>query len=193
MGYRHSGLDRPGGDYLSRSTLTLDGRVLAFTGLVALLTCVIFGLAPALQASRPEMVPALKGEEMTAGPKKRRFSLRNLLVVSQVAMSLVLLICAGLFLRSLSSAQAMDLGLRPNKTLLGSLDVRLHGYDESRGRAFYRDLKERVRSLPGVESVSIVGPMPLDFSSDGSEVFIEGREVTSRPTRESAFCKASWG
>src|SRR5262249_25073373 len=92
--------------------LGLDYRVLGFTALASVLTGIIFGLAPALQASRADLVPTLKGEATVAAPRLRRFSLRNLLVISQVALALVLLISAGLFVKSLRNAQTMNPGFR---------------------------------------------------------------------------------
>src|SRR5262245_65622390 len=95
-----------------RADLRLDWRALGFTLLLSILTGMIFGLAPAWAATRPDVVPALKDETGTSGGR-RRFSLRNLLVVAQVALSLLLLIGAGLFIRSLRHAQALDPGFEP--------------------------------------------------------------------------------
>jgi predicted permease len=100
--------------------LSLDLRVLGFTLLVSLLTGALFGLAPALQASRPDLVPALKGTEPGGDVISRRLGLRNLLVVFQVALSLVLLVGAGLFLRSLQKVYATDLGFNPGDALLAA-------------------------------------------------------------------------
>ncbi len=95
-----------------------DVRVLAFALGLSVLTGLIFGLAPALQATRSNVLPALKDESLTAGRVDRRFNLRNLLVIAQVAVSLVLLIGAGLFLRSLQNAQSIDPGFRPDNVLV---------------------------------------------------------------------------
>ncbi|MCI0490672.1 MAG: ABC transporter permease [Blastocatellia bacterium] len=167
---------RPSPDLPLSLDVRLDGRVLAFTVLVALLSVTLFALVPALQASKANLVPALKGEEIR---KRRRFNLQGALVVVQVSLSLVLLIGAGLFLATLNNAEAMDLGLRKHDTLLASLDLDLHGYDKGRGEAFHRDLIQRVEGLPGVRSASLAAPVPLDFSSGVENVLIEGREITS--------------
>ena len=90
--------------------LTLDRRVLAFTAAVSMLTGLLFGLLPSLQASRPDVVSALKEDTRTAGPGRRRLAIGNLLVVGQVALSVVALVAAGLFLRSLQHANAIDPG-----------------------------------------------------------------------------------
>ncbi len=162
--------------------IQVDARVLIVTGLVALVTAILFGLIPALRATRPDLVPALKGEESTAAAMGRRFGLRNILVVAQVALSIVLLVSAGLFLRSLRMGQQTDLGIRKDGALVASIDVSLRNYDETRGRGYYRDLLARVRALPGVESATLAGPPPLDYNTGFSEVFIEGRQVA--PERE---------
>src|SRR5262249_60957219 len=92
--------------------LSLDYRVLGFTLAVSVLTGVIFGLAPALQASRPDLVPTLKGEAGNVVAGLRRFKRRNLLVVAQGALSLMLLVCAGLLVKSMRNEQKMNPGLR---------------------------------------------------------------------------------
>ena len=133
---------------------SLDVRVLGFTFGLSLLTGIIFGLAPALEASKPDFVAALKEETRTPGSMGRRFSLRNLLVVAQVALSLVLLIGAGLFVRSLRALQAIDPGFEPAKVLTTSFDLGGNGYNEERGRQFISQLSERIAALPSVEAVS---------------------------------------
>jgi predicted permease len=154
--------------------LALDYRVLGFTLLLSALTGVIFGLLPALQASRADLVTTLKGEGPAVTSGTRRLSLRNLLVVSQVALSLMLLISAGLFIRSTRNAQDMNPGFESKRIMLASVDVGLHGYDEGRGRSFFKQLVERVKSLPGVEAASIAGPLPLDAYSNGATLTVEG-------------------
>ncbi|MGH9940284.1 MAG: ABC transporter permease, partial [Blastocatellia bacterium] len=155
--------------------LSLDYRVLGFTLAVSVLTGVIFGLAPALQASRPDLVPTLKGETGGIVAGRRRFNLRNLLVVAQVALSLMLLVSAGLLVKSMRNAQTMNPGFRTDHLLMASVNVDLHGYDEARGRRFYRQLGERLQRLPGVEQASFAGPLPLDQYEYGARVTIEGR------------------
>ena len=154
--------------------LALDNRVVWFSVLLSILTGVIFGLLPALQASKTDLVTTLKGTGPSLTTGIRRFSLRNLLVVSQVALSLILLITAGLLIRSTRSAQEMDPGFESKRIELASVDVSLHGYDETRGRGFYKQLLERVSALPGVEAASIAGPLPLDAYSNGAHVTVEG-------------------
>src|SRR5882724_1203456 len=161
----------------------LDGRVLAFTFLLSLATGVVFGLAPALQASRPDLVPALKDEASAAAQGRRRFSLRNVLVVAQVAMSIVLLIGAGLFLRSLNNAQAIDPGFNADKILDAQLNINLLRYTKAQGQEFYRRVVERVEALPGVESASLARAVPMSGTSRTSSFLIQGREGPDNVSR----------
>jgi predicted permease len=155
--------------------LTLNHRVLLFTVLVSIATGVLFGLAPALQSSRPNLIPALKSEQGLAAPGGR-LSFGNLLVVTQVALSLVLLIGAALLLRSAANAQAIDPGFETERIVMASSHLGLHGYDEPRGRAFYRSAVERIAALPGVESASLTDKVPLGASVQTETVAAEGRE-----------------
>ncbi|MFY9609357.1 MAG: ABC transporter permease [Blastocatellia bacterium] len=155
--------------------LGLDYRVLGFTALLSILTGIIFGLLPALQASRTDLVGILKGEPGGSVAGLRRISLRNLLVVSQIALSLVLLISAGLLIKSMQNAQTMNPGFRTDHILMGSTNLDLHNYDETRGRSFYKQLGERLKNLPGVEQASFAGPLPLDQYTNGTRFMIEGR------------------
>ena len=139
----------------------------------------LFGLAPAWAAARPILVNALKGEDVLARPG-RRWTLRNVLVVSQVAMSLVLLCATGLFLRSLESASGMDIGFRSHGILTMSVDPRVHGYTAARTTQFLTELRRRVAALPGVVSAACTDGMP---SSGGHRS--DGLAVEGRPTRRS--------
>lgn len=154
----------------------LDWRVLTFTLGIALLTGILCGLAPALQSTRPGVVAALKDEEGGLIRRHRKLGLRNLLVVAQVATSALLLVGAGLFLRSLGNAQSIDPGFRLRNGVAVQLALELGGaYDEAQGRAFYDRLLERVRALPGVRSASLAEHLPLGLNIHVSSVEIEGR------------------
>jgi predicted permease len=142
-----------------------DRRALLFTLAITLLTGLVFGLAPAFQATRPDFVPVLKGESQRAGGA-RRFSLRNALVVAQVALSLVVLVCAGLFVQSFRHAKSIDPGFATRDAFLVSVNPGLLGYEKEQGRDFYRRLAERVRATPGVETAGFVNWMPLGDSSN---------------------------
>ena len=156
----------------------LDARALWFTLAVSLLTGIVFGLAPAWQASNPEIVPVLKGDT-NAGlmGKRRRLTLRNSLVVAQVALSLVVLVCGGLFIKSFRSAQKMDPGFTTNGILLVSLNPQLVGYDEEQTRAFFTRIVERTAALPGVQATSVARLMPLGDSSNSSGPILKEGEM----------------
>jgi predicted permease len=153
--------------------LRLDWRVLLFALVVSLATGIIFSLLPALQSSRPELVPALKDEVSMGGFRRSR--LRNSLVIVQVALSLVLLVCAGLVVRSLQVASRTRPGFNPENAVALSFDLGLQGYTEEKGRAFQRQLIERSRSLPGVRSVALTSTVPLTLDYSYSSIYVEGQ------------------
>jgi predicted permease len=160
---------------LASLDLGLDLRVLAFTLLVSVGAGVVFGLAPALQASRLDIVTALKTEDALARAGSRRSRLRAAFVTAQVTLSVVLLVCAGLFIRSLQSAHTIDPGFRVERALTVPVDLGLLRYKDDKGQAFYRELLSRVAAQPGVESVSLVRFAQLGFSFGQGQVFAEGR------------------
>ena len=131
--------------------VAVDWRTMLYTFAISFCCGVLLGLAPAWAATRPVLLNALKGEEALSRPG-RRFSLRNILVVAQVAMSLVLLLVTGLFLRSLQSAVNIDIGFRPQGLLLLSIDPRLNGYSPQQISQFLSDVRRRISALPGVDS-----------------------------------------
>ena len=155
--------------------LRLDYRVLAFTSLTSVGAGIAFGLAPALQASRLDIVTALKTEDALARAGSRRSRLRAAFVTAQVTLSVVLLVCAGLFIRSLWKAHAIDPGFRVERALTVPVDLGLLRYKSEEGRAFYRELLARVSAQPGVESASLVRFAQLGFSFAQGQVFAEGR------------------
>ena len=157
--------------------LHMDWRVLVFTLGLSLATGVVFSLLPALQSSKPELLPALKDEGSMGGFRRSR--LRNALVVAQVALSLVLLVCAGLIVRGLQAAQSMRPGFNPENAVALSFDVGLQGYDEPKGRDFQRQVLERARALPGVRSAALVYNLPLSINYNSSTIYIEGQPAAS--------------
>src|SRR5438874_8351304 len=157
--------------------LRIDWRVLSFTLGLSILTGMLFSLIPALQSSKPALVPALKDESSMAGFRHSR--LRNTLVVAQITLSLVLLISAGLILRSLQEAQRMRPGFNPENAVAFSFDVGLQGYDEAKGRAFQKQVLERIRALPGIESAALTDNIPLSLNYNSSTIFLEGQPPAS--------------
>jgi predicted permease len=160
-------------DFPLKINIFLDERVFCFTLFVSLLTGVLFGLVPALQATNLELLPSLKDATSQAGA--RRSLLRNGLIVSQVALSLVLLIAAGLVVRALQHLQTSSPGFDPGNSLIMSVDVGLQGYDKARGQQFYHLLTERVRAIPGVRSASIADFIPLSLNYSSSNIHVEGQ------------------
>ena len=153
--------------------LGVDTRVLIFAGLISLLTGVLFGLAPALESARADLIPALKNEPIAG--RLRRFHLRDVLVAAQVALSVVLVVGSVLVVRSLQNALRLHLGFEPRHAAAVAFDLGLQGYDEVRGREFQRRVLERVRALPGIESAGLIDGFPLTLNWNNSTMFIEGR------------------
>ncbi len=158
---------------LASLDLGIDWRVLAFTLGVSVITGIVFGLAPALQASRLDIVMALKSEDaQRAGSRRSR--LRAVFVTAQVTLSVVLLVGAGLFIRSLQSANTIDPGFRVDRALTVPINLGLLRYKEFEGENFYRNLLARVEAQPGVERASLVRFAQLGFSFAQFHVFKEG-------------------
>lgn len=151
---------------------TPDVRVFLYTLLISVLTGIVFGLAPALQASKPNLVSALKDEAV--GFTWRRLSLRNALVVGQVAVSLLLLVSAGLFIRNLQNTQRANPGFQIENGLMMNYDLGIASYEPERGKLFHEELLARVRVLPGVRSASLAEFVPLGGGGNKSPLYIEG-------------------
>jgi predicted permease len=161
--------------------LQMDWRVLVFTVALSFLTGILFGLLPALQATRPDLIPALKNESTLGGYRRSR--LRNVLVVAQMSLSLVLLLCAGLVLRGLQRAEQIDPGFNPEQAVEVSFDLGPLLYDRERGREMQRQVLERVRSLPGLQAAALTSHAPLTSGEGGGKaVFIQGDEPKNANT-----------
>lgn len=154
-----------------RPDLQLNGTVLAFTFGVTVLAGILFGLAPALQATRPSLVPALKGEA-PAGESRSR--VRQGLIVAQMALSIILLTGSGLFVSNLRTATTLDMGFVVDGAVVGGLDPVLQGYDRPRTEQFYATLLERLRQAPGVTAVGMITDLPLGIGNSDSRVEIPG-------------------
>jgi predicted permease len=148
-----------------RLDLSLDLRVLAFTALVSLAAGVLAGFAPALHATRDAVGPVLNAESQEGGGRSLR--LRNVLVTSQVALALILVVAAGLFLRALQGAGKVDPGFNPENVEIAALDLHLAQLDENAGRGFTAALLGRVRAIPGVRAAGLAADLPLDGSGLG--------------------------
>src|SRR5580693_1259899 len=149
-----------------------DWRVFAYAFLFSVLTGIVVGLVPAIRASRGNLNAILHaGGRGVVGGKSR---LRSTLVVAQVAGSLTLLIIAGLFTRSLGKAQQTSLGFNPSHLLNMTMDPNEIGYNDVQYREFYKNLLDRVRALPGVQSATIASSVPLGYINSGDTLTIEG-------------------
>jgi predicted permease len=167
-----AGFAPTGGDIPIQTDHGFDWRIYAFTVLISAVAGIATGLWPALHASRFDLSSALK--ESGTGFGSARHRIRNLLVVGQVTLSLVVLIFAGLFLRSLEEMKGLALGFQPEKLLMLSLDLGRQQYDDVRAREFQRQLEERVEALPGVTAASWTLHVPFDYGIQIRDVTVEG-------------------
>jgi putative ABC transport system permease protein len=180
--------------------LAIDRSVLLFSIVLSLITGLALGVAPALKASRPGLVPALKAASSEGNDDGRRYDLQKLLVVGEVALAVLLLIPAGLFVRSLQAAHALDPGFDAEKLVSAPLDINLLRYTNEQGREFYGTIVERAERLPGVESAAIARLAIMTGDGRIMGLMVEGRPeypdefvfgqgagvVTSDPTRINA-------
>ena len=162
-----------------------NATVFAYMFLISLITGVAFGLAPAIQSTKPNLTGALRSTRNN--PRSSRPHLRNLLVIGQVAVSLVLLIGAGLLVRGLQQAQSTDLGFDQKNLVVLSMDLTTQGYDEVRAATFHAQLSERLKGLPGIRSVSLAQTVPfaggrdetIDIEGGGSTLSVSANEVSA--------------
>ncbi|MGH9645514.1 MAG: ABC transporter permease, partial [Bryobacteraceae bacterium] len=157
--------------------VSFDWRVFTYALTAALLAGGLIGIWPAFRVSRAEPGAALHDGSRTnsSGPQRQR--IRGLLVAGQVAGSLVLLVAAGLFVRSLQSAQRVDLGYTPDHVLNARMNPQWVGYDKQRTIDFYREIERRVQAWPEVQSAGLAFSAPLGLIGAGDTVYIEGRTV----------------
>jgi predicted permease len=138
-------------------SVTLDGRIIAFTTGVSLLAALLSGLVPALQTTKPDVISTLKDEASGASSSSR---LRNAFVVSQVALSIVLVIAAGVFVRALQKATSIEPGFEPAGVEVASLDLSLANYTSATGPRFLTELASRIRDIPGVQDATVAASLP---------------------------------
>lgn len=155
---------------------TLDRTVLLFAGGVSLFTALVFGLAPAWSASRPDLVPALK-DTHDGGGAARRITLRDALVVGQLALSLVLLVSGALLARGLVVARGVDLGFDPTRVATLSFNPQMNGYDEERAMALRGRVLEAMRAVPGVAAASVATRLPLASDINMDSIVVPGHHA----------------
>jgi len=156
---------------------SLDTTVLLFAAVVSMLTALVFGLAPAWSASRPELVPALKDTTESIGAGRRRVTLRDALVVGQLALSLVLLVSGALLARGLAVARAADLGFDPSRIAYLVFSPQMNGYDTGRAMALRARVLEAARALPGVTAASLSTRLPLGPDINMSSYAVPGHHA----------------
>jgi predicted permease len=154
--------------------LSVDWRVLGFAAAIAGATTILFGGLPGLRAARVDVSTPLKEEGNTATGSRRRSYAQGALVVTQVAVSLTLLVAAGLLVRSLQAASSFDVGFNTQNLLIAQADTSGLAYTDARTRAFYRETSERLRALPGVTAVTFANVVPLSDSRETRGVIIDG-------------------
>jgi len=163
------------GEMIFRVSLNLP--VLGFTFALAVVSGIVFGLAPALQATGPNVAPALKETRIAASRGRMHFSLSQVLIVSQIAISLLLVIAAGLFVRTLTNLHSIQLGFNSENILLFSLNARQAGYKEGALARFYGDLEAQFRAVPGVRSAGLSSfPLVAGFWDD-EELVVPGYQT----------------
>ena len=169
----HSVTSTPNFTY--RMDCSFDWRVFAYTLAAVVLSGILVGIWPAFRASRADLNTVLHegGRNVTAD----RHRVRGALVVVQLSGSLMLLIVAGLLIRSLSHAENMFLGFEPDHVLTILLDPEQVGYDRTRTNTFYQGLQEQVRALPGVQSASLSTSLPMEVPGDGASIYVEGHPL----------------
>lgn len=173
-------------DFPFNATLHPDATVLCFTAVVALSTTILFGLTPALQAIRTDVLPRLTNEP--AFNRLRRLSIRDLLVAAQIALSVVLVISSVLVVRSLQHALTLNLGFNPEGAVSVSFDLRMKGYTGENSRRFDARLLAEVSALPGIESAGIINSLPLNLAGGDTEFIMRtDRPIPKPPERHVAF------
>ncbi len=162
-------------DFPFNKTLGIDFRVLGFAFCASLLTVFLFGLVPAIQSTRSDVVPGLKNESWSH--RFRRWELRDVFVTGQIALSVVLLVASVLVVRSLQNALTVNIGFNPRNAASVSFDLGMQGYSEAQGCAFQKRVLERVQSLPGIESASLSNTIPLSLDVSTTMLYAYGKPV----------------
>ncbi|HUQ81344.1 MAG TPA: ABC transporter permease [Gemmatimonadaceae bacterium] len=168
------------GDASLSLELSPDPRVFGFALITSLVTGIVFGLAPALQGVGKDITSRLRND--TAGSGARRSLASNALIVGQLALSLVLLVAAGLFIRALDSGSRIDPGFQVSGVATSRFNAEAWGYDSTKAQAFYETLHERVAALPGVTAVTLTDIVPLANQTSGSSIQLDGATGTTGTT-----------
>ncbi len=173
------------------SSLHPDVNVMVFALGAALSSTLLFGLVPALQGARADVVPSLKGEPSQSSRRWRgwrtsRVSVRDMIVVGQLALSLILVTCSVLVVRSLQHALTLNLGFNPDNAVAVSFDLRMQGYSGERSRHFDADLTGKISKLPGIECAGIINAMPLSLGGENNSIVSRVDRPVPRPAERRA-------
>lgn len=159
--------------------LRIDARVLAFMSAASVLATLLAGLAPAIRTLRPNVIAALRGAARAMEPSRRRWTLRDGLVAAQIAVTVLLLVAAGLLLRSLFAAQRADVGFRTAGLAILSADLDMLRYEPERSERFWADALERVRALPQAENAALAQRLPFSINFSYADIYVPGYQPTS--------------
>ena len=168
-----AGFPIPGG-LPGNTELPFDSTVFLFSASTCVLTTLLFGLAPALQAVRVDLLPALKNQ---ISERFRKVQMKDLLVGAQVMLSVILLVATVLVVRSLQRALTIDVGFNPHHAVAVMFDTGLAGYDDAQGRAFEQRLNDRLKELRGVDSFALTSHLPLSLDQSNNTVYAEGKPI----------------
>jgi predicted permease len=174
----------PATDFPISLGIRVDRAVLLATFVISVLTGVIFGILPALRSSSEAPVAVLKEDTGSASGGLRKARLASGLVVAQISLSLLLLICAGLFIRSFMSAQQINPGFNSHNVLIASYDLFTAGYSDASGAEFDRQLVTKLEALPGIQSVALASRVPLGFGGGSTSVKPEGYVIPANVSME---------
>jgi len=165
----------------------LDATVFLFTAVVVLLAAVVVGIVPALPLAKTDVNSVLREGGRGASEGRKRNFMRSALVVAQLAGSLLLLVVAGLFVRSLGKAEKLDLGFAPDHVIDVAVDIHQIGYQEAQGKEFYRSAEERIRALPGVVSVTQAFSVPMGLIGAQDQVIADEHPLESGQVAPDVF------
>jgi predicted permease len=171
----------------------IDGRALIFALITSLFSGIAFGLIPALQSSRPDLISALKESEALVGGREQSWSARRILVVAQVALAVVVLVGAGLFVRSLRHLFAIDPGFRANNVLLVPIELPSKKYVKDQSTEFFRELTSRLEARPNVEAVTTAMLTPFGGGTMERSVLIEGYQTRDNENISLGYNKVGLG
>jgi predicted permease len=171
--------------------ISANGTVLLVTFLISLVTGVLFGALPALRASDVSPMAVLKQDSGSSPGSVQKARLSSVLVVTQIALSLLLLVCSGLFIRSFRAAQTLDPGFNAKNIFVASYDLFPAGYNRDTGAEFHRQVVERIGRIPGVESVTVADWVPLGYSTNSTVVQPEG--YVAQPHESTDISEATIG